>query len=380
MKTMTPKRKAVKPRQIPQFLLDRQCGCYAEEYFHEALTLERKRTERSGRSFLLMLLNISGIPENGKWEDVARKAVQALAAFTRETDIKGWYMCGSVLGVIFTEMNEIDEGSLKRKIHASFTDSFTDGQIARMTLSFHAFPRNGNGEEPESSADLMLYPDLPKQDRSRRASRVVKRIMDITGGITGILLFAPFFLVVPLCIKLTSKGPVLFRQERVGRFGKAFTFLKFRSMSVGSDPAIHREFVQNFIAGKSAQDAGDGRAEGVYKITKDPRVTPVGDVLRKTSLDELPQFFNVLKGDMSLVGPRPPIAYEIEQYDLWHRRRVMEIKPGITGLWQVTGRSSTNFDEMVRLDLQYAREWSIWLDIKILLKTPWAVLRGKGAY
>ena len=145
-----------------------------------------------------------------------------------------------------------------------------------------------------------------------------------------------------------------------------------------NDPKIHQDYVKQLISGKeeSKRDASGG----VYKIKNDPRVTPVGRFLRKTSLDELPQFFNVLTGEMSLVGPRPPIPYEVEAYDIWHRRRFLEAKPGITGLWQVEGRSRTKFDEMVRLDLRYAKTWSPWLDIKILLRTPGAVLRGDGAY
>jgi lipopolysaccharide/colanic/teichoic acid biosynthesis glycosyltransferase len=118
----------------------------------------------------------------------------------------------------------------------------------------------------------------------------------------------------------------------------------------------------------------------VYKLREDPRITPLGKILRKTSLDELPQFINVLRGDMSLVGPRPPLPYELTSYSRWHRSRLLETKPGITGLWQVNGRSSTTFDEMVRLDLRYARAWSLWLDLKILFKTPWAVFWGQGAY
>jgi lipopolysaccharide/colanic/teichoic acid biosynthesis glycosyltransferase len=133
------------------------------------------------------------------------------------------------------------------------------------------------------------------------------------------------------------------------------------------------------IAGQSVARA-DSSQYGIYKIVNDPRVTPLGRFLRRSSLDELPQFFNVLKGDMSLVGPRPPLPYEFERYFTWHRRRVLEIKPGITGLWQICGRSKTSFDEMVRLDLRYAREWSLWLDLKILLETPIAVIFRAGAY
>jgi lipopolysaccharide/colanic/teichoic acid biosynthesis glycosyltransferase len=152
-------------------------------------------------------------------------------------------------------------------------------------------------------------------------------------------------------------------------------------MYINNNQDVHKEYVHNLIAKKvSGQTGTESTEKKVYKITNDTRVTLLGKFLRKTSLDELPQFVNVLKGDMSLAGPRPPIPYELEKYDIWHRRRVLEIKPGITGLWQVIGRSTTTFDEMVRLDLQYARSWSLWLDIKILLKTPKAVLAGKGAH
>ena len=173
----------------------------------------------------------------------------------------------------------------------------------------------------------------------------------------------------------------MFRQERSGQFGEKFGFLKFRSMYVNNDQDVHREFVQNFITKKPSGEDIDGKSgKIVYKITKDKRITHFGHILRRTSLDELPQFFNVLNGDMSLVGPRPPLQYELEKYDCWHWRRIMEVKPGITGLWQVMGRSSTTFDDMVRLDLKYVTNWSLWLDIMILFKTPRAVISGKGAY
>jgi lipopolysaccharide/colanic/teichoic acid biosynthesis glycosyltransferase len=157
-------------------------------------------------------------------------------------------------------------------------------------------------------------------------------------------------------------------------------FLKFRSMYVNNDAAVHKEYVQSLIAGKAAKQPSNGNGHGVYKLTKDSRITRVGSFLRKTSLDELPQFLNVLKGEMSLVGPRPPVPYEVEAYDIWHRRRLLEAKPGITGLWQVSGRSRVTFDDMVRLDLHYARTWSPWMDIKILWRTPGAVVLGEGAH
>jgi lipopolysaccharide/colanic/teichoic acid biosynthesis glycosyltransferase len=172
---------------------------------------------------------------------------------------------------------------------------------------------------------------------------------------------------------------VIFEQERLGQFGARFKCLKFRTMYTNNDPKIHQEYVQQFIAGKSGLDNSNGAEKPVYKLVKDPRVTSIGSFLRKTSLDELPQFWNVLRGDMSLVGPRPPVPYEFEVYDIWHRRRVLEIRPGVTGLWQVSGRNRMRFDEMVRLDLRYCQTWSIWLDLKILIATPRAVFNGGGA-
>src|SRR5258708_11803196 len=211
------------------------------------------------------------------------------------------------------------------------------------------------------------------------AFRVMKRTMDIAGALLALMFFSPLCLAAALAVKMTSEGPIFFRQRRIGRHGQSFVFLKFRSMYVNNDAAVHREYVQQLIAGKAAKQPSNGNGEGVYKLTKDSRITRVGAFLRKTSMDELPQFINVLNGDMSLVGPRPPVPYEVEAYDIWHRRRLLEAKPGITGLWQVSGRSRVKFDDMVRLDLHYARTWSPWTDLKILLRTPGAVMLGEGA-
>jgi len=177
-------------------------------------------------------------------------------------------------------------------------------------------------------------------------------------------------------VKLGSPGPVFFRQQRVGYMMKPFTMLKFRTMHVGADPTVHQQFVSQFIRSRLPVD---DPATALFKLTRDPRITPIGRILRKTSLDELPQIWNVLRGEMSLIGPRPPLRYEFVEYKPWHRRRLLEAKPGITGLWQVAGRSRTTFDEMVRLDLRYARRRSLWMDIRIFLATPAAVISGKGA-
>jgi lipopolysaccharide/colanic/teichoic acid biosynthesis glycosyltransferase len=204
----------------------------------------------------------------------------------------------------------------------------------------------------------------------------VKRSLDAAGSLALLLALGPLLLLIAALVKLNSPGPIFFRQARIGRRGKPFTMLKFRTMQANADSALHQQYVTQFIKAGGQPPATGG---AVFKITNDPRVTKLGHILRKTSLDELPQLWNVLKGEMSLVGPRPALAYELEQYQHWHMRRVFEAKPGITGLWQVSGRSRTTFDGMVRLDLRYARTHSLWTDIKILLATPAAVISGRGA-
>jgi exopolysaccharide biosynthesis polyprenyl glycosylphosphotransferase len=196
-----------------------------------------------------------------------------------------------------------------------------------------------------------------------------KKGIDILGALTGIILFSPIMLIVALAVKISSPGPIIFEQTRLGLKGRRFPFYKYRSMYVNMDDRIHRDYVSNLIEGQLEKINQGEKENPFFKIKDDPRITQVGKIIRKLSIDELPQFFNVLKGEMSLVGPRPPIPYEIEKYKPWHLRRILEKKPGITGLWQVSGSSRTTFDEMVRLDLRYVQNWSVWLDLKILFKT-----------
>ena len=210
------------------------------------------------------------------------------------------------------------------------------------------------------------------------AERIVKRVSDIIIAAAVIVIFSPVWLIISLLIKLGSRGPVLFKQERVGMDGRIFLCYKFRTMYAGADENIHREAYEKNIAGDTRANAGSVDKPVFGKVKNDARVTGAGKFLRRTSLDELPQLLNVLLGDMSVVGPRPPIPYEVEAYELWHRRR-LDMKPGITGLWQVSGRNRLSFDEMVRIDIYYIENWSLWLDLKIILLTLPAVLRGDGA-
>lgn len=210
------------------------------------------------------------------------------------------------------------------------------------------------------------------------AERFIKRVSDIVISLAAIALVSPIWLLVTLLIKLDSKGATLFRQERVGMDGRIFLCYKFRSMRANADESMHREAYQKNIEGSTEANSGDDDKPVFGKVKDDPRVTRIGKFLRRSSLDELPQLLNVLVGDMSIVGPRPPIPYEVEEYDLQHRRR-LDMKPGITGLWQVSGRNRLTFEEMVDIDLYYIENWSLWMDLKILLMTLPAVLRGDGA-
>jgi exopolysaccharide biosynthesis polyprenyl glycosylphosphotransferase len=371
------------PRSYADLIRDHASGFYVAQYFHEVLHLERKRRERSQRPMLLMLIDAMRISEEEQ-VPVVRTIAQVLSSVTRETDLKGWYSEGQVIGVIFTEFNAIDPQELLKKVRGTLERTLPPDMMQKLEFTLHVFPQEQGVEACKLEANPVLYPDVSKKYSPRRAQSIAKRALDIVGSLAGLIIFSPFFLLIPIAIRLTSRGPVLFKQERLGLYGKRFMFLKFRTMYVNNDSRVHEEYVKKLIAGQvDGNGNGNGNGNGqkpVYKITNDKRITPVGALLRKTSLDELPQFLNVLFGDMSLVGPRPPIPYEVQNYDIWHRCRVVEVKPGITGLWQVMGRSTTTFDEMVRLDIKYSREWTVWMDIKILVMTPWAVLRGKGAY
>jgi len=346
------------------------------------ISLERKRSERTQRPFVLLLMDTGITPPTEKNGRTLIEMLGALQAVTRETDVMGWYESNSVVGVMFTEItldNNLILSTILTRISDVLRNRLTVEQFSHIKFSFHLFPEQWDPDSPERPSNPMLYPDLHKRRGSELLERGIKRATDVAGSLFMLVLLSPVFILIAAAIKLTSHGPVLFRQRRIGEHGVPFTFLKFRSMYVNNDASQHKEYVRQLIAGKAVKHPAHGNGDGVFKLTNDPRITFVGSFLRRTSLDELPQFVNVLRGEMSLVGPRPPVPYEVEAYATWHRRRLLEAKPGITGLWQVHGRSRVGFDDMVRLDLRYARECSPWLDLKILLLTPKAVIAGNGA-
>jgi lipopolysaccharide/colanic/teichoic acid biosynthesis glycosyltransferase len=358
-------------------------GILNAEAFRRMITLERKRSERSRKPFMLLLLDMGDRLPSEKNGKILSKILAALSGSTRDTDVTGWYANHCVVGVMFTEIATGDSSSVPSTIIARVTETLrknlTLEQFNKVTLTFHVFPEDWDNEA-QGPSNPTLYPDLSQREEARKSFRAMKRMMDVLGSMLALAVFSPVFLIIACAVKATSRGPVFFRQRRIGQHGNAFVFLKFRSMFVNNDASVHKQYVQQLIAGKADKHPSNGNGQAVYKLTKDSRITRVGAFLRKTSLDELPQFINVLKGEMSLVGPRPPVPYEVEAYDIWHRRRLLEARPGITGLWQVSGRSRVTFDDMVRLDLHYARTSSLWMDIKILWRTPGAVLLGEGAH
>jgi exopolysaccharide biosynthesis polyprenyl glycosylphosphotransferase len=345
-------------------------GIADESLFQRMLALERRRCERTEDHFALLLIDIDALSESLDARAV-QGIVESVSSAMRETDITGWHEFDSVIGVILTALNGAGRDAVQavvaERIRTALSLHLDEAQVQLVKISCYMFPEDG-------MPNRVFYSDQERKTKERKPPVFIKRALDFTGSAFAILVLLPVFLIIALLVKITSPGPVFFRQKRIGQFGKEFTFLKFRSMYVNSDPAIHKEYTRNLIK-KQVNGAG-----GTFKIKNDPRITPLGRFLRKSSLDELPQFINVFKGEMSLVGPRPPIPYEFESYSLWHRRRIAEAKPGITGEWQVHGRSRTTFDDMVRMDLRYIRNQSLWLDLKILMKTPLAIITGDGAY
>jgi lipopolysaccharide/colanic/teichoic acid biosynthesis glycosyltransferase len=341
----------------------------SERLFRDTLVRERRRAERADRAVGLLLVTRERRDQDSTkaW----RGLVAAISATKRATDVVGWFTASDTLGIILAgdarQQFDTHNTHLFRRLEAEAVHGFS------LQLCVHPAP--ATSDQGVDAIDALLEPSLEAK-RLRRYD-VVKRLLDAVLSASLLLLLSPVMLVVAALVKMTSRGPVLFRQQRTGQMMKPFIMLKFRTMEVNAAPAIHQEFVSAFITGR--QTAGKTDPDRLFKIVKDPRITSIGGFLRRTSLDELPQLWNVVRGDMSLVGPRPPLPYEVAQYKTWHMRRIGEAKPGLTGLWQVKGRSRTTFDEMVRLDLRYVRTRSLWTDLRILLATPRAVISGKGA-
>jgi lipopolysaccharide/colanic/teichoic acid biosynthesis glycosyltransferase len=341
-----------------------------ERLFRDALVRERKRADRFEESFALVLISLAcpagRIP---RWTEV----VDALTSQLLDTDLIGWFEEGKVIG-LFRSLGTIDSG---------------DGVSALAATVRHELARCLGGQGAAGcSIRLEVYTPhhenipsvlVPAKDTRTQAREILrrgaKRALDVVGSLSLLTILAPAYVAIAAAVKLTSRGPVFFRQQRIGEAGRPFTMLKFRTMQMNADPAIHQQYMTAFITSDAKAIPA---ASGVFKIVDDPRVTSIGHFLRRSSLDELPQFWNVLKGEMSLVGPRPEEARVVAYYNDWHRRR-LAIKPGVTGPMQVSGRGDLSLDERVRLELDYIDNYSFWRDLALLARTIPAVLQGDGA-
>jgi diguanylate cyclase (GGDEF)-like protein len=399
-------------------IFDADTGCYIEAYFIHRLRQKKRRAERTEAPLAIIIFDFSAYVKmlNGDRVSVLSKVGKCINKDTRETDIKA-HIHGDKI-IILMPNTSLDEASIVgeklkscietilRKHHpqhhivlAYRIETYPDLKAPATygnQLSFERAPHaavrqpsqnyfkmswpSNNAFAVDVMEDIHILSDIKKRVSQIQWQLIIKRLIDFLGAAVGLFIFAPVILLIALAIKITSSGPVLFRQERLGYMGKKFMFLKFRSMCHKCDDSIHKEYMAKFINKQNEKHSDKSGACSYHKMTDDPRITPLGRILRKTSLDELPQLYNVLCGEMSLVGPRPPIAYEVDRYCSWHKRRILEVKPGITGLWQVEGRSTLSFDEAVRLDIQYAENWNLLLDLKLILKTFKVVFSGMGAY
>ena len=349
--------------------------------FKDTITRERKRTERSGLAMVMLLIGLQDDRQEGAAE-LFPEIANALSAIKTDIDVLGWFERQSIMGLIIPDIDHDTLAGTCERLEAAFRREIAHRVAvdlnSRLTIRLRVYPEPRRlGEDDHQYVDPFLYPELHANQQAITNFQILKRGMDIFASILLIMILSPLLLAIAGLVKMSSRGPIIFRQVRIGQMMKPFMICKFRTMYADADNGIHHDYVSWFISSSGkAQEKGK---QSFFKLTNDPRITPLGHILRKMSLDELPQLWNVLQGDMSLVGPRPPLWYELQQYKPWHRHRVLEAKPGITGLWQVTGRSRTTFDDMVRLDLRYARARSLWADIRILLATPAAVIKGKGA-
>ena len=335
-----------------------QC-LYSIEYFHGVLKRERFRSDRNNIGFSLIVFETS---EKGTDTYLFKHLVETLISRVRFSDEVGWFDERKIAALL-------PDTSFKgaRKLAEIICCKMNETIVKSLNYNVFHYPSQKIFPESHHAKSFGFIEDVNIKMAANGKIPFWKRTMDILGSLFGLFVLSPIFISAALIIKCVSPGPIFFKQERVGRTGKIFTVLKFRTMKVNNDATIHRQYLKKLINGDSNGE------QAMIKLDKDPRIICMGNFLRKTCIDELPQLINVLLGDMSLIGPRPCIPYEAEEYLRWHVRR-FDITPGMTGLWQVSGKNRTTFKDMIRLDIKYASELSFWLDTRILCKTPLVVI------
>jgi lipopolysaccharide/colanic/teichoic acid biosynthesis glycosyltransferase len=327
-------------------------GTFTRNYFLQLLRREKRRADRTHSPLSVVVYRVRA--------ESFLAFVRIVAETVRETDIVG-HLADHSVAVLCPDTNDPGAYRLMEKIEAQTSHLPFSGETA--TYPDHHFNELTSGEWSPPEVHPLFIDEFKVP---RRDGYWLKRLLDLVVASMALMLLSPVMLVAAMAVKFSSSGPMIFRQHRLGRGGIPFVFYKFRSMHTGNDDSIHRNYVQSLIKGEHDKVNQCSEGDPLYKIKQDPRVTRVGRFIRKYSIDELPQLFNVLKGDMSLVGPRPPLPYVAE-------------KPGLTGLWQVEGRSKVSFDEMVRMDIRYIRNCCLSLDLRIMLKTFLVVFRRDGA-
>lgn len=334
----------------------------SKEVFHIIMCRERSRADRNGHPLTLVLFDM----EDGIRNRSTHTLIKTLGLRARTVDRFGFYSDGQI-GVILP--NTSYEGGTK--LARDVCRAMVLKQKKPVQYRIFTYPDKWLIETSSLKEKKITVgngkPRFIEGANPHFAKKIPpwKRLADIIGASVFIVLALPFFMIVPLIIKLTGKGPVFFKQERVGQGGRVFTFLKFRTMHMKNNQSVHVDYLSELINSDKPMTKLDS--------LEDPRIIPLGNLMRKACVDEIPQLFNVLRGDMSLVGPRPCLPYEVQEYLKWHRYR-FDIRPGMTGLWQVSGKNRLTFKEMIRLDILYAEKMSFVLDLKILLKTPQAIV------
>ncbi len=333
-------------------------GISSPDIFHLFLERERTRSDRNGHKLSLVLFEMR--------EDVKGKVInlliKALKSRARSIDRFGWYNAKNI-GVILP--NTFYEGGV-RFAH-NICEMIFSNKVPPPCFKVYSYPQKWL-QETNDFNKVKQFGIIPENKTNLEGVNNIfvketpfwKRVLDILGSLTALIIFSPLFIFIPLIIKIVSPGPVFFRQDRVGQGGRNFSFLKLRTMKINNDSTSHKKYLNDLIKSDKPMKKLDK--------DKDPRIIPFGRFIRKACIDELPQLINVLRGEMSLVGPRPCLPYEVKEYQKWHKYR-FDIKPGMTGLWQVSGKNNLTFKEMIRLDIMYAKKMSLWLDLRILIQT-----------
>ena len=346
-------------------------GIYAKEDFEQLLHYERMRADRTNSCFSLVVFEVTH--ERSKRSD-AKVFIDDVRSSVRTIDHVGWFK--NQVGVLLPETN--------RNQAMLFVMALKKRAVAEMVpFTVYAYPDRSKDAQPSANSgsagrektdnrQFRLYSaESGRLNASERLKSVFcigipfwKRCLDIAGSTLGIILLSPVFLLLACYIKTVSPGPVFYRSKRIGMKGRTFTFMKFRTMHVDNNQGFHGSKVKDLIRNNGSWAKMDDC---------DPRIIPGGKIIRKTAIDEFPQLFNILRGEMSLVGPRPCIPYEAEEFLRWHTHR-FDIMPGLTGLWQVSGKDILSFEQMIRLDIAYSRQMSLWLDLRIITRTPFAIV------